>query len=375
MASLDFPSAELPRLLPLEQSYAESEVESDLKRLFLDLFNANMAADTFDVNVLGAAHLGSFGLVRRALNADGLVLMQGDREQAATRYLYRAWKSGNLQGRGLHFLRTYLQMLFPNLCQVDQLWHDKNLPYPTGLYSSKPRFSWWLHQVGEPGLKLDGSWGVGRHIQDADEGRASREIDTDLMYLTSRIEILLDFSVQVRSVAGLMHIIRSILPARLVPSFRFWLSVILHCELHVSSNALVQKLLQMRYPWCGRVVGESPAVRWKLGKNGELVSLPQPFGSFRLGEVRGRSGWRLRECRISSSSTLSSATGIDFYKRERSIGGRAELRKRFDLAVPSQSMITTQSETHQLICPEVEVSGSVRMLSVSDVWPIAEKLP
>ena len=68
MASLDFPSAELPRLLPLEQSYAESEVESDLKRLFLDLFNANMAADTFDVNVLGAAHLGSFDLVRRAVN-------------------------------------------------------------------------------------------------------------------------------------------------------------------------------------------------------------------------------------------------------------------------------------------------------------------
>ena len=109
--SLDFSNAQLPRLLPLENSYTENEVEADLKRLFLDLFDSTLAADVFDVNVLGAAHLGSFDMVRKAVNADGLVLMQGDREEAATRYLYRAWKSGDVQGRGLHFLRTYLQML------------------------------------------------------------------------------------------------------------------------------------------------------------------------------------------------------------------------------------------------------------------------
>lgn len=370
MASLDFPSAELPRLLPLEQSYAESEVESDLKRLFLDLFNANMAADTFDVNVLGAAHLGSFDLVRRAVNADGLVLMQGDREEAATRYLYRAWKSGNLQGRGLHFLRTYLQMLFPNLCQVDQLWHDKNMPYPTGLYSSKPRFSWWLHQIGEPGLKLDGSWGVGRRIQDADEGRADREIDTDLMYLTSRVEIVLDFSVNVRSVASLMHIIRSVIPARLLPLFRFWLNFVLHVEIFASSSLLMQKNARMRFPWCGRVIGESDDVRWKLGRDGELVKLPMPFGSFRLGEVRGgKSVWRLRNCRIDSSLLMESESSASVYRlpklgetarrldgtwqlggRSLHVGSYASMDKRIDLPA-STSLETTYHEQYQIKYP------------------------
>ena len=107
--SLDFSNAQLPRLLPLEASFSENDVEADLKQMFLDIFGSTLAADVFDVNVLGAAHLGSFDLVRKAVNTDGLVLLQGDREEAATRYLYRAWKSGDVQGRGLHFLRTYLQ--------------------------------------------------------------------------------------------------------------------------------------------------------------------------------------------------------------------------------------------------------------------------
>ena len=90
--SLDFSNAQLPRLLPLEASFSENDVEADLKHMFLDIFGSTLAADVFDVNVLGAAHLGSFDLVRKAVNTDGLVLLQGDREEAATRYLYRAWK-------------------------------------------------------------------------------------------------------------------------------------------------------------------------------------------------------------------------------------------------------------------------------------------
>jgi hypothetical protein len=133
MASLDFSSAQLPRLIPLESSFAENDTEADLKRLLLELFDGLLAASLFDVNVLGAAHLGSFDLVRKAVNTDGLVLLQGDGEEPATRYLYRAWKSRNTQGRGLHFLRTYLQMLFPNIGQVVQLWQGKSAAYPTDL--------------------------------------------------------------------------------------------------------------------------------------------------------------------------------------------------------------------------------------------------
>lgn len=396
--SLDFSNAQLPRLLPLERSYTENQVEADLKALFLDLFNSTLAADTFDVNVLGAAHLGSFDLVRKAVNADGLVLMQGDREEAATRYLYRAWKSGDVQGRGLHFLRTYLQMLFPNLCQVDQLWHDKTLPYPSGLYPSKPRFSWWLHQIGEHGLKLDGTWGIGRRIQNADEGRAERPIDTDKMYLTSRVEIVLDFSVNVRSIASLMHIIRSVIPARLLPVFRFWLNFVLYVEILASSKLLMQKNSRMRYPWCGRVIGESTDVRWKLGKDGTLVKLPQPFGSFRLGEKRGaKSVWRLKGCRIQSSALLESTASASIYRlpklgetdrrldgtwrlagRSLYVGSHAAMQKRIEMAAPA-GLVTTFHDKHQIKYPATPARlGSVARLAswrrLDGRWGVGERV-
>jgi hypothetical protein len=368
--SLDFSNARLPRLAPLEASYAQNDVEDDLKRLFLDLFDSTLAANTFDVNVLGAAHLGSFDLVRKAVNTDGLVLLQGDREEAATRYLYRAWKSGDVQGRGLHFLRTYLQMLFPNLCQVNQLWHDKALPYPSGLYSSAPRFSWWLHQIGEPGLKLDGTWGIGRRILDADESRANRTINTDAMYLTSRVEIVLDFSVNVRSVASLMHIIRSVIPARLVPVFRFWLSFVLYVEVSLTSALLMQKNSRMRYPWCGRVIGDADDVRWKLGQDGRTVKLPQPFGSFRINEKRGgKSVWWLKSCRIESSALLTSTASALIYRLPKvgetdrrldgswkiggqspHVGSHAAMGKSIEM-IASPSVVTTFHETHLIQYP------------------------
>lgn len=130
---MDFQNAKLPSLKPLQNSFAVDEIEKDLLNLFIDLFESRLASQVFDVNVLGAAHLGSMELVRKMVNTDGLVLLDGDREEAATRYLYRAWKSRNGQGRGFHFLRTYLQMLYPNASDVEQMAQDKALPYPTKL--------------------------------------------------------------------------------------------------------------------------------------------------------------------------------------------------------------------------------------------------
>lgn len=304
--AFDFSNAQLPRLLPLESSYAENDAEGDLKRLFLDLFNDMMASDVFDVNVSGAAHLGSFDLVRKAVNTDGLVLLQGDREEAATRYLYRAWKSGDVQGRGLHFLKTYLQMLFPNQCEIEQLWQDKDYPYPTALYTSKPSFAWWLHQVGEPGLKLDGSWGVGRRIEDADESRKDRTVDTSGMFLTSRIMISLGFDVDTQSVAKLIQIIKDVIPARLVPVFRFWLNESFILTILASYEFWMRKDMLARYPWCGRVITDEPSGRWKLGIDGELPRLPQPFGTFKLGHKYGhKSSWFLRNCRVSGTQRVT----------------------------------------------------------------------
>ena len=90
MATFDYPFAEPPSLKALEASYAGNDVEREIKALTIALFIKYISEQAYDVNVAGAAHLGSFDLVRRTVNQDGLTLLQRDREESSTRYLYRA---------------------------------------------------------------------------------------------------------------------------------------------------------------------------------------------------------------------------------------------------------------------------------------------
>lgn len=137
-SDFDFSNAQLPGLAPLEASYTVDDVEADLKQLFIDLFRDGIASRLFDANVLGAAHLGSFGLVQKIVNKDGLAILNtGSNLEAATRYLYRAWLSSDNQGRGAHFIRTYMQLLFPGEHEIIQLWQDKSAPYPELLYEAE----------------------------------------------------------------------------------------------------------------------------------------------------------------------------------------------------------------------------------------------
>ena len=130
---MDFPNAQLPELTPLKNSFAVDDVENDLRNLFIDLFESMMAQTAFDMNVLGVGHLGSMDLIRKLVNVDGLALIDGPREETATRYLYKAWKSRNKNGRGFHFLATYLQLLFPNGYNIDQMAQAKSGTYPNQL--------------------------------------------------------------------------------------------------------------------------------------------------------------------------------------------------------------------------------------------------
>lgn len=310
----DFPAARLPDAAPLRESFANGQIESELKSIFGDLF-ARISRDTFDASVLGTPHLGSFELVRRTVNHDGLVLLQGDREEAATRYLYRAWKAGDAQKRGLHFLRTYLQLLFPGETEVKQLWHYKSASYGDGFVVNEPRNPYWFHFLGSPGLKLDGSWKLGRPLVLDSEEPPSYTPDSGDLFLTSRVEILLGLEELSRysqdgraATAGLIDIIRGVIPARLVPLFKFWLRFVIGVDIEASSQLLMKKHSTIRYPWCGRVLTEDPARKWSLGRDSEVVKLPQPFGTFRLGERRGgKSVWRLRNCRTESEVVISKA--------------------------------------------------------------------
>lgn len=124
-----------PTLGPLLNSVGttasqNAEIEAELKQIFLDLFSTYLRASERDLNVYGAAHLGSLDLLTKRIKVDGLAVFGDDTN--AVRYLYRAWNFRNPK-RGMIFLRTYLQLLWPNGFVVDQLWQQKGVPYPTAL--------------------------------------------------------------------------------------------------------------------------------------------------------------------------------------------------------------------------------------------------
>lgn len=179
---MDFPNAKLPSLVPLQNSFAADDVENALRNLFIDLFDEMLALKSFDLNVIGVGHLGSLDLVRRLVNFDGLALTDGDREESATRYLYKSWKARNRNGRGFFFLETYLQMLFPNGFAVEQMAQAKSGTYPNQL---------------SPLSRADST-----------------------KYSTSRVRVALDaYKATWENVLKMEPILRSIIPARLVLYF------------------------------------------------------------------------------------------------------------------------------------------------------------
>lgn len=257
MAQFDLPNATMPQLAPLEASFVQNEIEKELKAIFIEVFKSELGEDFYDLNVSGAAHLGSNDIVRRKINADGLTLLQGGSGvETANRYLYRAWNARDNLQRGMHFLRTYLQLIFPNLCSVEQMWQEKDQPYPFA-----------LHTNTDPDVKPD----------------------PKTMWLTSRVEIALDLTIETRSITTLTSILRSIVPARLVPQFLFWLIFDFEMSYGVSSFLEMNKHCSVRQTFGTRLVTEREDALWYLGKNNDPLNAP------RLGEggVTYRGGFDL----------------------------------------------------------------------------------
>lgn len=184
--TFDFKASVVPSMAPLENSYARNDFEQELKDLFIDLFKTNLGESAFNAFVLGSPHLGSFDLVRKSVNADGISLLQSNGEETATRYLYRAWKSGDVQKRGLHILRMYIKLMFGSLAEVTQQQHPNSEPYPTQLVDYDP----------DIGLYED-------------------------HYLTSRVYVDIDSSLADESIKKIASSVQSVLPARFVPEIRF----------------------------------------------------------------------------------------------------------------------------------------------------------
>lgn len=126
-------SAEAPELQPLMASHEADQLEAELKALFANLFKTYIRPDERYVNVLGMPQHGVRTLIEQSLAADGLSIYRGaDNAAGAGAYLLRAWRARNPK-RGLHLLKTYLQLLWPNVWTADQMWQRKDEPYPTAL--------------------------------------------------------------------------------------------------------------------------------------------------------------------------------------------------------------------------------------------------
>lgn len=117
-----------PDFAPIEASAQWDETEAQIKQLTLEVLRGWFRAYERELNVYGAPHLGSFELVERWVKTDGLSMVRGSSEDAM-RYLFKAWRARNPK-RGLHFIRTYLQLLWPGQATIEQLWHQTGKSYP-----------------------------------------------------------------------------------------------------------------------------------------------------------------------------------------------------------------------------------------------------
>lgn len=124
---------EEPELLPLARSHEADQLETELKGLFMLMFETHIRSEERYVNVLGMPQHGPRELIEMSLAEDGLSIYRGaDTASGAGSYLLRAWRAHNPK-RGLHLLETYLQLFWPNVWKANQMWQDKAEAYPTAL--------------------------------------------------------------------------------------------------------------------------------------------------------------------------------------------------------------------------------------------------
>lgn len=111
---------ERPTLQPLQNSFEYDQLESELKAIFIEVFESMIRERERRLNLYGMPHLGDTDLIERALKDSGLAIVR--RDDTRMSFLLKAARSRNPR-RGMIFLRQYLQSVWPNVWQVQPLWH------------------------------------------------------------------------------------------------------------------------------------------------------------------------------------------------------------------------------------------------------------
>ena len=123
-------------LAPLRNSHEADQLETELKALFMAMFAQYVRPGLDALATVGAPHLGDIDQLERAVKVDGIALQRAA-DEGAMRYLHKAFRARNPK-RGLHMLRTYLQVLFgTDGWSLVQQWQDASQPYPTALHDTE----------------------------------------------------------------------------------------------------------------------------------------------------------------------------------------------------------------------------------------------
>lgn len=164
---------------PFQTSHTNGIIEEQLKALFIDLFNEVFTEQMTEIHQYGMPIFGGAKVIERFTKQDGLtVLRRPNSSDLIMRVIYTNWKS-LASKRGLKFLEFVLQMIWTDQWEIHRLWHD------------------WGRREEYPNLVTI----------DKTEGG----------FLTSRIMVLMDVSIDLDELSELAPSISRLVPANIVP--------------------------------------------------------------------------------------------------------------------------------------------------------------
>lgn len=173
--------------LPILASHAYDDLERAMQQVFAALLDNHRPADNTVLSELaqmheyGASFLGGHTVIERFTKLNGLAVLRRENGELADRIMaiiLSQWL-GMASERGLAFLQFVLDMLYPKQNKVTQLWHSKDraLEYPNYLFA-------------EP---------------------------TNERFLTSRVRVMLDYSIDIKELAELAPTLSRLVPWHVVP--------------------------------------------------------------------------------------------------------------------------------------------------------------
>lgn len=120
-------------LSPLTNQQEIGEIENELKNIFIDVFKETLGNQVDGLLQYGMPYISKdINVLYPFFSMNGLNTLKNLQEVEPLSYLMKAWTIRNPK-RGFHFLRTYLQMLYPSSFKIEQMYQETSKAYPTAL--------------------------------------------------------------------------------------------------------------------------------------------------------------------------------------------------------------------------------------------------